>query len=148
VIFEGFETADGQVIVAAANDRLFAKLCNELGRPEWINDPRYKTNAARIANKATLIGAVADILRQKTCAEWVERLEKVGVPCAPINDMSVMKDHPQTKALDILQPVPELDLALISLPLAFDGARPRIKTRAPKLGQHNATLPGMPMPKG
>jgi crotonobetainyl-CoA:carnitine CoA-transferase CaiB-like acyl-CoA transferase len=148
VIFEGFETADGQVIVAAANDRLFAKLCNELGHPEWINDPRYKTNAARIANKATLIGAVADILRQKTCAEWVERLEKVGVPCAPINDMSVMKDHPQTKALDILQPVPELDLALISLPLAFDGARPRIKTRAPKLGQHNATLPGMPMPKG
>jgi len=144
VIFEGFETADGQVIVAAANDRLFAKLCNELGHPEWINDARYKTNAARIANKATLIAAVADIVRQKTCAEWVERLEKVGVPCAPINDMSVMKEHPQTQALDILQPVPEIDLALVSLPLAFDGARPRIKTRAPKLGQHNATLPGLP----
>jgi len=68
----------------------------------------------------------------------------VGVPCAPINDMSVMKDHPQTQALDILQPVPEIDLALVSLPLAFDGVRPRIKTRAPKLGQHNATLPGLP----
>ena len=147
VIFEGFATADGQVIVAAANDRLFAKLCNELGHPEWIGDERYKTNAARIANKVTLIGAVADILRQRSSAEWVERLEKVGVPCAPINDMSVLKDHPQTQALEIVQPVPELDLALISLPLAFDGARPRIKTRAPKLGQHNATLPGLPSDK-
>jgi crotonobetainyl-CoA:carnitine CoA-transferase CaiB-like acyl-CoA transferase len=147
VIFEGFEAADGQVIVAAANDRLFAKLCHELGHPEWINDERYKTNAARIANKVSLIGAVADILRQKTCAEWVERLEKVGVPCAPINDMSVTKDHPQTKALDILQPVPDLDLALISLPLSFDGVRPRINSRAPKLGQHNASLPGLPAQK-
>src|SRR5262249_50191696 len=58
VIFEGFETADGQVIVAAANDRLFAKLATELGHPEWINDPHYKTNAARIANKTPLIAAV------------------------------------------------------------------------------------------
>jgi crotonobetainyl-CoA:carnitine CoA-transferase CaiB-like acyl-CoA transferase len=144
VIFEGFETVDGQVIVAAANDRLFAKLARELGHPEWINDARYKTNAARIANKATLIGAVADILRQSPSAVWVERLEKAGVPCAPINDMSVMKEHPQTAALDMLQPVPDLALALISLPVAFDGERPRIRTRAPTLGQHNAILPPSP----
>ena len=147
VIFEGFDTADGQVIVAAANDRLFAKLCGELGHPEWVSDPRYKTNADRIANKATLIAAVADILRQKKCAEWVDRLEKVGVPCAPINDMRVMETHPQTAALQMLQPVPELDLELISLPLSLDGARPRIRTRAPRLGQHNSSLPGLPLPR-
>jgi len=147
VIFEGFETADGQVIVAAANDRLFAKLAAELGHPEWINDERYKTNPQRIANKASLIGAVAEILRQRPSAEWVERLEKVGVPCAPINDMSVMKEHPQTAALDMLQPVPDLALALISLPVSFDGERPRINTRAPTLGQHNAMLPPLPATK-
>lgn len=141
VIFEGFETADGQVIVAAANDRLFAKLAGELGHPEWVQDPRYKTNAQRIANKASLIGAVAEILRQAPSAEWVERLEKIGVPCAPINDMSIMKDHPQTAALDILQPVPDLALNLIGLPVSFDGERPPILTRAPRLGQHNAMLP-------
>jgi len=147
VIFEGFETADGQVIVAAANDRLFAKLAAELGHPEWINDERYKTNPQRIANKVSLIGAVAEILRQRPSAEWVERLEKVGVPCAPINDMSVMKEHPQTAALDMLQPVPDLALALISLPVSFDGERPRINTRAPTLGQHNAMLPPLPATK-
>jgi crotonobetainyl-CoA:carnitine CoA-transferase CaiB-like acyl-CoA transferase len=147
VIFEGFETADGQVIVAAANDRLFAKLANELGHPEWVSDPRYQTNAARIANKTTLISAVADILRQKRSEEWVERLEKIGVPCAPINDMSIMKAHPQTAALNMLQPVAELDLTLMGLPLSFDGQRPLIRSRAPRLGQHNDTLPGMPSGK-
>jgi len=147
VIFEGFATADGQVIVAAANDRLFAKLSVELGHPEWVSDPRYKTNADRIANKTPLIAAVADILRQRPSAEWVDRLEKIGVPCAPINDMSVMRAHPQTAALNILQPVPELDLALVGLPLSFGGERPPIAARAPKLGQHNAAFPGLPTGK-
>jgi crotonobetainyl-CoA:carnitine CoA-transferase CaiB-like acyl-CoA transferase len=144
VIFEGFATADGQVIVAAANDRLFAKLATELGHPEWISDERYKTNAARIANKTGLIAAVADILRQETSETWVERLEKIGVPCAPINDMSIMQTHPQTAALGLIQPVPDLDLSLIGLPLSLDGARPPIRSRAPSLGQHNDSLPGLP----
>ena len=52
------------------------------------------------------------------------RLQKVGVPCAPINDMTHMKAHPQTAALDMVQPVPEIDLELMSLPLSFDGERP------------------------
>ncbi len=147
VIFEGFATADGQVIVAAANDRLFAKLATELGHPEWISDERYKTNAARIANKTGLIAAVADILRQETSETWVERLEKIGVPCAPINDMSIMQTHPQTAALGLIQPVPDLDLSLIGLPLSLDGARPPIRSRAPSLGQHNDSLPGLPQLK-
>jgi crotonobetainyl-CoA:carnitine CoA-transferase CaiB-like acyl-CoA transferase len=69
------------------------------------------------------------------------------VPCAPINDMSIMKAHPQTAALNMLQPVAELDLTLMGLPLSFDGQRPLIRSRAPRLGQHNDTLPGMPSGK-
>jgi crotonobetainyl-CoA:carnitine CoA-transferase CaiB-like acyl-CoA transferase len=71
-------------------------------------------------------------------------LEKVGVPCAPINDITVMQAHPQTAALNILQTVPEHDLTLIGLPLSFDGERPRMATRAPKLGQHNSAFPELP----
>jgi formyl-CoA transferase len=55
--------------------------------------------------------------------------------------MSHMKAHPQTAALGMLQPVPEIDLDLMSLPLSLDGVRPSIRTRAPKLGQHNDALP-------
>jgi crotonobetainyl-CoA:carnitine CoA-transferase CaiB-like acyl-CoA transferase len=140
VIFEAFDTADGQVIVAAANDRLFAKLAAEVGHAEWAEDPRYKTNADRHANKDTLIPQVRDIMRRHPSETWVARLEKVGVPCAAINDMSHMKRHPQTAALAMVQPVPEIDMELMSLPLSLNGERPVIRTRAPKLGEHNAIL--------
>ena len=147
VIFEALDTADGQVIVAAANDRLFAKFSAELGHPEWASDARYKTNADRFANKEALVAAVTDIMRRRPSEEWVARLQKAGVPCAPINDITHMKAHPQTAALGMVQPVPDLDLDLMSLPLSIDGARPTIRTRAPKLGQHNGSVPGFPRAK-
>lgn len=138
VVFQALDTADGQVIVAAANDRLFAKLSVELGRPEWADDPRYKTNADRHANKADLIAQVSEIMRRETSATWVARLEKAGVPCSAINDMAHMRAHPQTAALGMVQPVPELGLDLMSLPLSLDGQRPSIHSRAPNLGEHNS----------
>ena len=142
VIFQAFDTVDGQVIVAAANDRLFAKLAAELGHPEWVQDARFRTNADRVVNKDVLVPLVGEIMRTRTSAEWVERCEAIGVPCAPINDMADMKQHPQTAALDMLQPVPEIDLALMGLPLSLDGARPAIRTRAPTLGEHNGEVRG------
>ena len=144
VIFQAIDTADGQVIVAAANDRLFAKLAVELGHPEWVEDARFKTNADLHANKDTLIPLVEQIMRGHPSEVWVARLEKVGVPCAAINDLTHMKAHPQTAALGMVQPVPEIDLELMSLPLSLDGERPSIRTRAPKLGEHNAMLEGLP----
>jgi crotonobetainyl-CoA:carnitine CoA-transferase CaiB-like acyl-CoA transferase len=73
----------------------------------------------------------------------VARLEKAGVPCSAINDLSVMRAHPQTAALGMVQPVPEIGLDLMSLPLSLDGERPSIRTRAPHLGEHNAAI-GVP----
>jgi crotonobetainyl-CoA:carnitine CoA-transferase CaiB-like acyl-CoA transferase len=146
VIFEAFDTADGQVIVAAANDRLFAKYANEVGHPEWVGDSRFKTNADRHANKTVLLPMVREIMRQQPSASWVQRLEKVGVPCAAINDIGHMKAHPQTAALRMVQPVPEIDIGLMALPLSFDGVRPTIQTRAPRLGEHN-TAYGLPAAK-
>ena len=143
VIFEAFDTADGQVILAAANDRLFAKFATEVGHPEWVSDARYKTNADRHANYDDLIPQVREIMRGHPSAAWVKRLEKVGVPCAPINDMSHMKAHPQTAALGMVQEPPEVELGLMSLPLSFDGKRPGIHARAPRLGEHNAAF-GLP----
>jgi crotonobetainyl-CoA:carnitine CoA-transferase CaiB-like acyl-CoA transferase len=143
VIFEAFDTADGQVIVAAANDRLFAKYANEVGHTEWVSDARFKTNADRHANKHILLPMVREIMRQQPSATWVQRLEKAGVPCAAINDLSHMKNHPQTAALGMIQPVPDIDLGLMALPLSFDGVRPAIHARAPRLGEHNAAY-GLP----
>lgn len=147
VIFQAFDTADGQIIVAAANDRLFAKFAAVLDHAEWAGDARFKTNPDRVRNRAVLVPMVADIMRGRTTEEWVARLDKVAVPSAAINDMRHMKAHPQTAALDILQPVPDLGIPLMALPLSLDGERPKIRTRAPKLGEHNATIAGLPRVK-
>jgi crotonobetainyl-CoA:carnitine CoA-transferase CaiB-like acyl-CoA transferase len=137
VVFQAFDAADGQVIIAAANDRLFAKLAAELGHGEWADDPRFRTNRDRQANKDTLIAMIVAIVRQRPCAHWVARLEAVGVPCAPINDLRQVEALPQTAALGIMQSAPEVGIDFVGLPLSFDGQRPPIRRRAPKLGEHN-----------
>jgi crotonobetainyl-CoA:carnitine CoA-transferase CaiB-like acyl-CoA transferase len=142
VIFQAFDTADGELIVAAANDRLFAKLAGALGHPEWARDPRFKTNADRVVNKPALIPLVSAIMRQRPSEEWTARLEQAGIPCAPINDLHQVKAHAHTAALGMLQPAPELGMDLMSLPLSFDGERPRILTRAPRLGEHDRAVLG------
>jgi crotonobetainyl-CoA:carnitine CoA-transferase CaiB-like acyl-CoA transferase len=137
VVFQAFDAANGQVIIAAANDRLFAKLAAELGHGEWADDPRFRTNRDRQANKDTLIAMIVEIVRQRPCAHWVARLEAVGVPCAPINDLRQVEALPQTTALGIMQSAPEVGIDFVGLPLSFDGQRPPIRRRAPKLGEHN-----------
>lgn len=140
VVFQSFVTGDGEVVVAAANDRLFRKFAVELGHPEWGEDPRYATNALRVENKPTLIPAIARVMLEDTSEAWVARLERAGVPCAPINDFHAVKADPQLAALGLLQAVPGLDLTTVGLPLSFDGARPAVRARAPRLGEHDADL--------
>ncbi|MBX9588326.1 MAG: CoA transferase [Hyphomonadaceae bacterium] len=144
VIFQAFDTADGQIIVAAANDRLFAKFATAVENPQWTQDARFKTNADRVMNKRLLIPMVSEIMRTRTTAEWVNHLDKVGVPSAAINDISHLKAHPQTVALHMVQPVPEIGLDLMGLPLSIDGKRPAIHTRAPTLGEHNDAMAARP----
>jgi crotonobetainyl-CoA:carnitine CoA-transferase CaiB-like acyl-CoA transferase len=140
VPFESFETATGPIIIAAGNDRLFAKLAAVLGRPEWAGDPAYATNAARVANKATLLAEIARIFRTASKGEWIDRLEAAGVPCAIINTLPEAAATPQSAALGIVQKVPGDDYTLIGLPLSFDGARPEIRRAPPRTGEHDAEV--------
>jgi formyl-CoA transferase len=140
VPFQGFETKTGPVIIAAGNDRLFARLAGALGRPEWAADPRYATNQARVAHREALIAAIEEILRARSKGEWIDRLEAAGVPCAAINTLPEALAEPQVAALGMLEPVPDLGLALMGLPLSFDGARPAIRRAPPRIGQHDAEV--------
>ena len=70
-------------------------------------------------------------------------LEAAGVPCAPIHSLPEIVEHPQTKAIQMLQPVPGAEnLELVALPLNFDGEKPRIRRAPPTLGEHNAEIRG------
>ena len=82
VVFQAFDAADGQIIIAAANDRLFAKLASELGHSEWASDTRFRTNPDGFAHRDVLIPMVEEIVKQRPRAHWVERLDAVGVPCS------------------------------------------------------------------
>ncbi len=133
VVFEALPTADGELVVGAANDRLFAKLAHVLGRGDWAADPRFANNAGRFAHRETLLDAIGEITRSKPSAYWAERLSEAGVPFAPINDMSHLKENPQVAALGMLQQVPGFEIPTMGLPLSFDGVRPAVRSAAPKL---------------
>lgn len=138
VVFQSFETRDGEIVVAAANDRLFAKLARELGHPEWATDPRFATNALRVQHKADVIPQISAILKNDTSEAWLARLEAIGVPCAPIHDLQQVTEQAQTEALGIFQVIPDADMRVVGLPVSFDGERPPIRNRAPELGEHNS----------
>jgi crotonobetainyl-CoA:carnitine CoA-transferase CaiB-like acyl-CoA transferase len=137
VPFQGFETKTGPIIIAAGNDRLFAKLAGALGHPEWAADPRFSDNKARSAHKDALLGAIQEILLTRSTGEWIDRLEAAGVPCAPIHGLAEVLAQPQTDALGIVQRLPGEDLELVALPLSFDGERPAIRRAPPGLGEHD-----------
>ena len=133
VVFEALPTADRELVVAAANDRLFAKLAQALGHPEWAADPRYADNAGRVAHKAEVIADIAAVMRTQPSAHWSTLFKAAGVPFAPINDIASLLTDPQVRALGMLQEVPGLDIPTIGFPLSFDGVRPAMRSAAPSL---------------
>jgi crotonobetainyl-CoA:carnitine CoA-transferase CaiB-like acyl-CoA transferase len=140
IVFEAFAATDGEIIIAAANDRLFRKLAVALGRPEWTEDERFTTNAQRLAHKDVLLPEIRAIIARQPSEHWVDLLEAAGVPCAPVQDVKHAVAEPQAAALGMIADVPESGLSLIGLPLSFDGERPPMRQRAPELGEHNDEL--------
>ena len=140
VPFEGFRTGTGMIVIAAANDRLFATLSKTLGHPEWASDPRFRSNADRQKNKQVLLAGIESVLTTRPAAHWLEVLEKAGIPCAPINTLPDVLAEPQTAASGILQTVPGHDLEIVALPLRFDGERPPLAGPTPELGEHTKEL--------
>ncbi|MGF6916083.1 CoA transferase [Paraburkholderia strydomiana] len=132
-----FTTKDGYLIVSCANDRLFGKLSEALGHPEWATDPKFATNAARLQNRAEIDGLIGDRLATDTRAYWKKQLEAYGVASAPIQTTAELFAHEQTKALGILgKPSPD-EIECVGVPLSFDGQRPPPLASAPNIGQDN-----------
>jgi len=138
--YEAFDAADGPFLICAGNDRLFAKLADVLGHPEWPRDPRFTTNRERLKHKPALLALISAVLKHAPRRHWIDRLAEVGVPCAPINSIAELLDEPQTKAVGLLQTPPGEDFILPALPISFDGVRPPLRNAAPRLGDANGAL--------
>jgi crotonobetainyl-CoA:carnitine CoA-transferase CaiB-like acyl-CoA transferase len=142
VPYRAYRTKDGDLVVAAGNDSLFKKLSSVLKHDEWPNDARFATNPDRVKNAQTLYALIEAEMAKRSNAEWIALLDAVGVPCAPVQNVAQMLEHPQMKALGLLQPVPGSSKPLIGLPISFDGERPLPRSASPALGQHTAEVLG------
>jgi len=136
VPYQTFETRDGSVMIAAANDRLFRALCVAVDRPELADDPRFTTNPDRVANREALIPLLEERLHTETTATWLERL--AAIPAAPVQNVAEVAEHEQTRALGLLQ---ELGgRTAIAGALSLDDERVLHRAPPPKLGEHTAEV--------
>ncbi|TDV11456.1 CaiB/BaiF CoA transferase family protein [Paraburkholderia caballeronis] len=142
---QAFECADGTIMVAAGNDRLFRRLCDVLDVPVLADDPRFATNGARVGHRDELIDRLHDAFRRGNCASWLAALDAAGIPCGPIQTIDQVVEHEQTKALDILRTTDDGAATVVGLPVSFGGARPSKIGRTPKLGEHNHLLANAPL---
>ena len=98
VPYQDFPTADGDMIIAVGNDGQFGRLCTALGRPDLASDPRYASNADRVAHRETLVPALAAATRTRPTDDWIVLLETQGVPCGPINTLDRVFADPHVQA--------------------------------------------------
>jgi formyl-CoA transferase/CoA:oxalate CoA-transferase len=141
--YQVFPTRDGELMIVAANDKLFSALCDVLGVRELAGDPRFLTNPDRVANRAELVAFLAERTKQRETGELLEALVAAGVPASPVHDVGEAARHPQTEALGILQALSGgavADLVTVAAPLSADGERVRHRAPPPALGAHTAEL--------
>ena len=97
VPYQAFRARDGYLMVGAGNERLWKAFCEVLGVPEWADDPRYGSNARRVACRAELVREIEARLQAADRDEWVARFAEAGLPAGPINDIGQVFEDPQVR---------------------------------------------------
>jgi crotonobetainyl-CoA:carnitine CoA-transferase CaiB-like acyl-CoA transferase len=142
--YQIFETSDRPICIAAGNDRLFVKLAQSMGCPEWGSDERFSDGRRRAANREALVSVMQPVLLTKTRRDWLGIIGEAGVPVAPVNNIAELARTEQLQAMDMMRTLPGSDLRVVGLPLSFDRQRPHPRGDSPKLGQHNTEILGVP----
>jgi crotonobetainyl-CoA:carnitine CoA-transferase CaiB-like acyl-CoA transferase len=140
--YEPLPTADNDLIVAAANDGLFRKLCGVLGIGEIADDPRFLRNADRTANRAELRPILVEQLAKRGALEWFELLVEAGVPSGPINTIDGGFAMAERFELDPIVEVGAGDRAMPSTrsPFGFSATPVHYRLPPPELDEHGPEL--------
>jgi crotonobetainyl-CoA:carnitine CoA-transferase CaiB-like acyl-CoA transferase len=142
--YQRMRTGDGYLMLGAAGQSIWTRCAAALGHPEWCDDPRFATNQARLKNRAALEAEMEAVFATGTTAHWVAVLEEAGVPCGPVYTYAQMFADPQVEHRGLIQYAGDPELGAvphIRTPIKI-GDRIRVRTVAPKLGQHNAEIFG------
>ena len=100
--FEAFKTKDSYIIIAAGNDKLFAKLCEVLEIPEIINDEKFNTNSLRCKNMDSLKEIFEKKLKLNTTEEWINKMQELKIPCGPIYNIRQAVENPQIEKRNMI----------------------------------------------
>jgi formyl-CoA transferase len=136
VPYQPFEAADQPIIIAIGNSRQFERLAAILGHPEWVKDPRFADNGARVANREAMVELVAAEVAKKPAAEWLAALEEAGIPAGPINRISQALGDVQAQHRQMVRQM--AGLSLVGSPVRLDGRRADSDLPPPALGEHTA----------
>jgi len=137
--YQAFRAADGWLNIGGANQANWERVARVLGAPQWLGDPRFRSNAERMANLPELASLMNERLKARPVREWIAALEAEGVPCGPINSIADMAADPQTAAremvLELEHPRAGRTRAL-GLPIKLSATPGRVARPAPLLGEH------------
>jgi crotonobetainyl-CoA:carnitine CoA-transferase CaiB-like acyl-CoA transferase len=137
--YQALRTKDGFIVIGANGPKLWKAMLDAVGAPELAHDARFVDNGARMAHLAELEVALEKVYVTRSTAEWLEILEKAGVPAGPINDVMQMHRDPQTTAREMVvaleHPVAGR-VETIGLPIKFAGTPGKVAAPSPVLGQH------------
>ena len=139
VPYQTFPTADGDVILAVGNDGQFRKFCEAAGIVATGDDPRFASNALRIANRDACIAAIAPAMKRKTTAQWIAVLEPLGVPCGPIHRLDEVFANPQIRHRGLQVDVPHPlsgTVPLVANPIKYSRTPLSYDSPPPLLSQH------------
>ena len=142
--YQRMQTKDGYLMVGAAGEAIWARCAKALGHPEWCEDPRFATNQARMANRDCTGGSDERGADDQDHQRLGRGARSAGVPCGPVYDYAQMFADPQVRHRGLVQYAsdPELgEVPHIRTPVKI-GEGVRVRTVAPKLGQHNAEIFG------
>ena len=141
--YELFETMDRPVLMAVANEKFWRIFCDVAGLNHLRNDARFATNPDRVRHRDALTALVADAMRGRTASDWMDRLERAGIPAAPLNSIADIANDPQAIALDMFRSFEHPDLGVtktVREPVLFDGERADPSQPPPTLGQHTREI--------
>jgi crotonobetainyl-CoA:carnitine CoA-transferase CaiB-like acyl-CoA transferase len=143
--YQAFEAADGPIMIGVANDNLWRKFCAVAGLNAIVDDPKFRTNADRVAHRTETLGHVQSAIMRESVVHWNDALTGVGVPCAPINSIAQLLDHPHTRASGVIVEYEhQIAGALkgVGHPVLIDGAERHAGLPPPMLGQHTDDVLG------
>ncbi|WP_439548299.1 CaiB/BaiF CoA transferase family protein [Falsiroseomonas sp.] len=141
--YRAFPAADGWLTVGAAQANFWPRFCAIIGVPDLPADPRFATNADRVANNAALVTIIAGRMAEKPRDHWLTAFAEAGIPAEPVLSYDEALAHPQAEAMQVLATIPgatEGIRATLATPFSLSATPPAVRTPAPRLDEHGAAI--------